>query len=517
MAISTAVGLDRRSTIIGYALSAGNFATSTPFLPQSILVFGQANTNKVSGITPNEIVQLSTVAEVGDKYGYGSPMHRVMRILKPNGSDGVGGIPIFFCAQGDNALTATVKEITVTGSATASTEIEILIGGRSFIDGSSLVVPVQSGDTPDDIMGDIRDAINNCVSCEYTAAFTSGVDTKITCTSKFKGLNSNVDLTLRVKDTGAGVTIATATPTPGAGFSSITNGLNNIGDRWMTMVINTYSPESTSVLDELKAFNGRPGSTPTGRYSGTVMKPFVAFTGVCTQAQLTAALSYGPANKIEDTNSFAPAYGSMGSCYEAAANVALLQSVIANNNPSDDVINRYMVDMPAPSNATMTLALPTYDVRDSNLKKGVSTCVWDENASAYQIKDLITTYAVETEVEPSFRWVRDVYIDFNLKYKYYLMNVNQVIGKIIIPDNAAVPSGNAGNFISPKVFKSLVLNLIDEFINDGMITDRDFSKNSLQVEIDSTNPNRFNCIFDYKRTGIARITSTNVRAGHFFG
>src|SRR5690606_22432108 len=159
----------------------------------------------------------------------------------------------------------------------------------------------------------------------------------------------------------------------------------------------------------------------------------------------------------------------------------------------------------------MTLALPTYDVRDSNLKKGVSTCVWDENASAYQIKDLITTYAVETEVEPSFRWVRDVYIDFNLKYKYYLMNVNQVIGKIIIPDNAAVPSGNAGNFISPKVFKSLVLNLIDEFINDGMITDRDFSKNSLQVEIDSTNPNRFNCIFDYKRTGIARITSTNVR------
>lgn len=514
MAISTAVGLDRRSTIIGYQLAAGNFASTTPFLPQSILVIGQANSDKISGLTANEIVRLNTVKEVGDMYGYGSPMHRVMRILKPNGSDGVGGIPVFFGVQDDSGLTASTKEITITGTATGASELEIMIGGRTFIDGKSLTVNIAVGDTPDVIMGNIRDAINNCTSCEYSATFVSGTDTKVTCTSKFKGLNSNVSMALTLKSAGSGVTIAT-TVAAGSGVATVTSTLDNIGDRWIPMVINTYSAVSTAVLSELQIYNGMPGDPSTGRYSGTIMKPFVAFTGVCSQAEINAWTGFAGGALNQNTNSAAPAFGSAGSCYEAAANVALLESVLANNNPSLDVIEKTMIDMPAPS--VMSLANPTYDQRDIYLKAGLSTCVFDASVSAYRIKDLITTYRVETEVEPSFRWVRDVYIDFNLKFAYYLVQETQVIGKVIIADNQAIPSANAGNVINTKVFKSLVLDLIDDMISKGLITDRDFTKASLQVEIDSTNPNRFNCRFDYKRTGIARISSTNVLAGHFFG
>jgi len=512
MAISTAVGLDRRSTIIGFGLGAGNFATATRHLPMSIVVLGQANTDKVSGIDLDKIERHLTAKEVGEKYGYGSPMHRAMRILKPLGSDGVGGIPVFFAAQSDAGLTATVKEITVTGTVIKNGEIIIEIGGRKTLDGASLVVPVLIGETADDVMLKIADAITNCTSCEYSAGFVT-LDTEVVLTSKFKGINSLVRLDVSISVTGTGLTIAT-TEVPGTGSPTVTASLNEIGEKWIPMLLNTYSVESDLILDEIQSFNGMPGDTPTGRYSGLIMKPFVSLTGVITENDFTEALAYGAVNIDEVTHSFAPVPASKGSCYEAAAWVALRESVLANNDPSKDIINM-SIEMPEPFD--LSLSQPSYDVRDVWCRSGVSTSTWDESTGKYVIKDLITTYRVDTEVEPAFRWVRDVYIDFNMKFKYYLMQVNQVIGKVIVPDDATVPSNIASNVISPKVFRSLVLDLIDQMEADGLITDREFSKASLVVEIDSTNPNRFNCTFDYKRTGIARISSTNVRAGHFFG
>lgn len=512
MAISTAVGLDRRSTIIGYGLGAGNFANVTPHLPMSILVLGQANTDKVSGLDMDTIERHLTAKAVGEKYGFGSPMHRAMKILKPLGSDGVGGISVFFAAQSDSGLTATVKEITVTGTVIKNGEIIIEIGGRSTIDGASLVVPVLIGETADDVMIKIADAVTNCTSCEYSAGFTS-MDTEVVLTSKFKGINSLVRLDVSLSVTGTGLTIATS-ETAGTGSASVYDSLEAIGDKWIPMLLNTYSVESVSILNEIQDFNGMPGDTPTGRYSGLIMKPFVSFTGVITEDDFDEALLFGSSNVDEVTHSFAPSPASKGSCYESAAWVVLRESVLANNDPSKDVINM-SIEMPEPFD--LSFAQPNYDQRDFWCRAGVSTSTWDESTGKYVIKDLITTYRVDTEVEPAFRWVRDVYIDFNMKFKYYLMQVNQVIGKIIVPDGATVPSNNSGNSISPKVFRSLVLELIDEMESDGLITDRGFSKASLEVEIDSTNPNRFNCTFSYKRTGIARITSTNVLAGHFFG
>lgn len=507
-----AVGLDRRSTIIGFGLSAGNFATSTPHLPMSILVLGQANTDKVAGLDLDTIERALTAKEVGDKYGYGSPLHRAMRILKPLGSDGVGGIPVFFAVQDDDGLTASIVDITVTGTVTKNAEITIQIGGRETLDGASLVVNALVGETEDDVMLKIRDAINDCVSCEYSAAFTA-LDPEVVLTSKFKGLNSLVRVDVSISVTGSGLTIATS-ETAGTGSPTVTDSLNDIGEKWIPMVVNTYSVESDLILDEIQAFNGMPGETPTGRYSGLTMKPFVCLTGITTSTDFTSAVDYAAANQDEVTHSFAPAPASKGSCYEASAWYALREAVLANNDPSKDIINM-SIDMPEPYD--LVFAQPSYDQRDLWCRAGVSTSVWDESTGKYVIKDFITTYRVDTEVEPSFRWVRDVYIDFNMKFKYYLMQQNQVIGKVIVPDNAATPSGIASNVISPKVFKSLVLDLIDEMESDGLITDREFSKSKLIVEISSTNPNRFNCSFSYKRTGIARITSTNVLAGHFFG
>lgn len=504
MAISDAVGADRVSTVLGYKLGKGNFATSTPNLPQRILVIGVPNTGVVVPYDQKE--QHLTARSVGDRYGFGSPMHSVMRILKPLGSDGIGGIPVFFCAQ-EEVGTAGVTEVTVTGTATINGTLDVRVGGRSVLDGGSYAVNYAIGDTADAVMGALRDAINSVPNSPVTATFVSGTDTEVTVTSKFKGLNSSIDVSI-FGASGSGFTIA-KNVTDGTGAPAVTNGLQSMGDEWFTMVINTYDPRSTTVLDELQAFNGRPSDTPTGRYSGINWRPFVALVGTCTQTQGSSFITYAQSNITEVTNARCPFIGSAGMCYEAAANVAFVESVLANNTPALDPINRVVPDMPAP----FGIVSNDYDDRDFAVKNGASTSLW--TGSGWQIKDLVTTYHDDSDIAPVFRYVRDLYIDFNMKFSYFLKQNLFALGRVLIPDDEVSPSGV--NSISPKEWRALVMDLIDDFANRGMLVDRQFSYDSIQVEIDPTNPNRLNTAFSYKRSGIVRIGSTNVLAGFYFG
>ena len=51
MAISTAVGLERVSKIVGYQILKGNFSKSTPNLPMRIAILGEANTANQSSLS----------------------------------------------------------------------------------------------------------------------------------------------------------------------------------------------------------------------------------------------------------------------------------------------------------------------------------------------------------------------------------------------------------------------------------------------------------------------------------
>lgn len=509
MAISDAVGLARISTILGYKIDKGNFATQTPNLPQRILVLGVANDANDGTITHDVIERHNTADEVGKKYGYGSPMHLAMRILKPSSGIGVGGIPVLFSAQAPTG-DACVKQISVTGTATKGGSATVIIGGRNIIDGDSYSFNYSLSDSSTIVATAIKNAINGVKSCPYIATSTAG---DVTLTAKFKGLNSDIKVRIDFGDNANGITYATSTITASTGAPTVTTALQAIGNEWVTMVINTYSPTSTAVLNEFQIFNGHPGVTSTGRYSGVIMKPFIAFTGVCTSAEKSSASTYAQANDDKVTNAFAPAYGSEGICFEASANYGLIEAVIAQNTPHLDIINRKLVDMPAPDD--MSIAKPTYDERDVMVKDGLSTVVWD--GGEYIIKDFVTTYHSADDDQPIFRYVRDLYVDFNMKFAYFIKQNKFVVGKIIVPDDGVPASGVSQDSIMPKTWKALVMDLIEDFANRGMLVDVDFTKQSLQVEINATNPNRLDTAFNYKRSGIARIGSTNVFAGFYFG
>lgn len=502
--ISTAVGLDRISRVSGYMVKKGNFNAETQNLPQRIAILGEANTANQSGLS---IVgrEVTSASEAADLYGYGSPIHTMMRILRPNSGDGVGGIPTFIYPQvTDSGATATVRAWTVTGTASANATHTVVVNGRDNVDYKEYSFSVVSGDTATVIAGKIKDAINGVTSAPCTATSTGAV---MTATSKWKGVTSaELDITISYGSNAAGLAYSQTTSTNGAGAVSLADTLSQFGDDWNTIVINPYGEAH---LDTLEAFNGVPNNTnPTGRYSGLIYKPFCAYFGsTLSDKDDLATITNNSARVSQVTNVLCPAPNSKGFSFEAAANMVSLAAVIFQNNPNLDVNNLSYPDMPIPSNGDSG-DFKDYNNRDFLVKKGCSTVILKNGA--YVVQDLVTTYHPTGEVPLQFSYVRNLNIDWNISDAYRTLETIYLKDKTLVADNQVVVVDGC---IKPREWKGIVYELYEDSAEKGLINDPDFSKSSLVVQISSTNSNRFETAFSYKRTGIARIESTTATAG----
>lgn len=502
--ISTAVGLDRISRVSGYNIKKGNFTTETQNLPQIIAIFGEANTANQSGLTVDK-VEVTSASEAATLFGAGSPIHRAVSILRPAGSDGVGGIPtVVFPQITAGGATATVRAWTVTGTATANATHSVVVNGRYSIDFQYYTFDVVVGDTPTLIAGKISDAINRVLGSPALGTSALGV---ATATSKWKGTTSaQMNISIDYGDNAAGVTYAQTTSTDGAGSVDLSPSLAQFGDDWYTMVINTYG---AAQLDALEQFNGYPSETnPTGRYSGLIFKPFCAYFGSTSADKTVLSTITDAAARINQvTNVLCLAPNSKGFAFEAAANVVALASVVYQNTPHLDVSGLSYPDMPIPADSNIG-DLNDYNNRDFLVKKGCSTVMLVNGA--YQIQDLVTTYHPSGEVPLLYNYVRTLNIHFNIKDSYTTLEKLYLKDKTLVADNQIT---DVDNCIKPKEWKGIVGSLFDEKAEDALINDPQFSKASLRVQIGETNPNRFETAFDYKTTGTVRISSTTVRAG----
>lgn len=502
--ISTAVGVDRLSRTTGYALQRGRFNNDTPYLPQRIAILGEANSANQVGLTidPREVTSAN---EAGELFGFGSPIHSVMRILRPMSGDGVGGIPTIIYPQiSDVGATATVREWTVTGTATGNTTHTVIINGRNSLDFKSYDFNVATGDTPTVIAAKIKDAINAVINAPCTAISALGV---VTITSKWEGATSaelNISFDLGTKT--AGISYSETTSTDGTGVVDLADTLELFGDDWNTIVVNTYGEAQFDALEE---FNGVPNDTaPTGRYAGLIFKPFVAYAGSLESDKDALALITDDADRITQvTNAICPAPNSKAFSYEAAANVAFLGAIVYQNQPHIDISNLSYPDMPVPADGNIG-DMRDYNNRDFLLKKGCSTVILKNGA--YVIQDFVTTYHPDGEIPLQYNYVRNLNLDFNMAYKYRLLEQLYLVDKVIVSNEQLVTVGNA---IKPIEWKSIVFGLFDESAEIGLIVDPQFSKDSVVVIISTINPNRFETTFSYKRTGTVRIASTTAKAG----
>lgn len=500
---SNAVGSERISKVVGYKIVKGDFSTSTPNLPQRVAVLAEANAANQSGLDTDPW-ELTTAQAAGARYGYGSPIYQIARILRPVGGVGIGGIPVVIYPQAE-PVGATEKIVTITpsGTATEAGTHYIKIAGRDSLDGQSYAITILEGDTTDDIVSKIEDAVNGVLGCPMTATSDTY---EAQLTSKWAGLTANgINVEVDTNGNDLGISYAISTDQAGAGSPTVTAALNMFGEDWVTIVVNSYGTNS-SICNELQTFNGIPDPVnPTGRYAGIIMKPFVAFTGSVADEDTT----FCDARLNDVTIAICPAPLSKGLPMEAAANYAVIAARIAQDAPNLDVVDQFLPDMPTPTDIG---TMADYNNRDIYVKKGNSTV--QLSGGRYKVCDFVTTYHPEGELPPQFRYVRNLMLDFNVRFGYYLLEQSYVVGHSISNDADIV---SAQNVIKPKQWKAIVSRYADDLVSRALVADAAFMQDSIVVNISTTNPDRFETFFSYKRTGVVRIASTTAEAGFNFG
>lgn len=504
-AISTAIGLERRSRVSGYKIKKGFFDNDTPNLPQVIAIFAEANTANQSGLTADK-KEVTSAKEAGEEYGFGSPIHSIMRILRPVSGDGVGGIPtIIFPQVSDAGATASTVELTITGTAASNATHMVVVNGRNTLDFQTYDFSVVTGDTPTDIAAKIKDAVNSVLGSPVIGTNTLGV---FTATTKWEGLTSaEIKITIDTGNNTAGVTYAQTAAVAGAGAVDLADSFTQFGtDDWIPLVINSYG---TAKLADFEAFNGKPDDeTPTGRFVGDVMKPFVALFGSVLDDKDSLVDITDAAARIEEvTNVLCPAPLSLGFTYEAAANRCAKYARIAQDTPHLDLNNKSDSDIPVPLNGFIG-DMSEYNNRDFLVKKGCSTVTLEKGS--YKTQDFVTTYHPDGEIPLQYAYVRNLTVDNNVTFGYKMLEELHVKDHVIIEDNQLT---TAVKSIKPKEWKAVLFDYFDDLAVRGLIKDPEFSKASLRVKISGTNPDRFETNFSYRRTGVSRIQSTDVNAG----
>ena len=502
MAISTAIGSERRSRVSGYRIMKGFFDTSSPNLPQQILIVGVPNTTNASTVDYTKMKEVVSAREAGELFGFGSPIYQAMRILRPLNSDGVGGIPTFVLPL-ENSGVALKLTFAVSGTATKSGTHTLVINGRESVDGYNYAFNVLEGNTAANIASQMADAINGNIYSPFTAVATTS---NVELTAKYKGVISN-DLKASVSAVeNLGVTYVLSTTTPGSGVSNSSRIEGALSTTWITAIVNGDSP---TLFQEFERINGVPYiDSPTGRYTPYIFKPFMAYTGITsTTVSDYTALTATSTNVGQCTNVICPAPGSLGTPVEVAANVVRLFSRTMQDTPEKDVNGMAYPDMPI-SQVPSFVMFTDYNQRDLFVKNGISNVTFENNQ--FLIQDLVTTYHVEGEFPYQFGYARNLNLDWNVKDAYTIIEKRALRDKVILRDN---DFSNSTNTIKPKEWKGVVYGLFGDLVNAALISDAEFSKQSLRIEVDAVNKDRFNTFFRYRRTGIARIVSTDVEAG----
>lgn len=500
---SNAVGAERVSKIVGYKIVKGDFSQVTPNLPQRVAIIGEAN-DANQGTLDTAAKEITSAQQAGQLYGFGSPLYHIMRILRPLSGGGIGGIPtIVYPQEAAVGSAEKILEVTPTGVATGNGTHTLVISGREGLDGVFYDLNIETGDTTADITAKIEDAVNAVLGCPLSAVST---DYEATLTSKWKGATANdISVTVDTNDNDLGITYSVVSTQSGSGTPSIAAGLALFANDWNTIVINSYGT-NTNIMDALEDFNGIPDpDNPTGRYTGIIMKPFIALTG--SVADDPTAITDAKLNDV--TVAICPAPGSAGLQFEAAANMARLFARQAEDNPHLDVSGMAYPDMPTPVSIG---SMQNYENRDAFVKKGCSTV--DLVAGAYQVQDFVTTYHPLGETPPQFRYCRNLMLDFNVRFGYYLLELINVVDHAIANDNDIV---SAEKVVKPKQWIQVLNKYADQLVNRGLIVDAPFMQDSIEVNISTVNPDRLETFFRYKRSGFTRIASTTAEAGFNFG
>lgn len=514
MTISSAIPPGDIASVVGYGLGFKDFSLQSINLPQRIAIYSQIETSKQSGFSGYNIRNtVKSVEDVINLVGI-CPAYYVMRILKPVTGGGVGSIPIDIFPIQEGTGSPSDGDLTISGTANKTTTHIVNFNGRDSIDGESASYVVENGEAPTATAAKLVSAVNNMSNAPVSAV--DNLDASVSFTSKWQGESANeISITINVKNEPAGLTYTLPTMSTGSGTIDITTALSNIGDIWNTACINTFDENQ---FDSFADFNGEPADTGgTGRWNAKVAKPFIACTGT-VESSKSNLIAFGSGRETDLTNCLGTAPNSPGYTFEASANYLGAFLDVMNRKPHSSSLEVYFWDMPFPSDGDIGV-MKNYDDRNDLVTNGISTVTFDE-ALGYRIQDFVTfrRLPAQSEQAKDWRYCRDIAgIDFNIMFLYLLLEQRSLRGKTIMDDTDQPDQDVSGDVIKPKDWKGLVTQFFTTLNGRALIAEPEFSEESLQTDISGVNPQRIDTTFNYKRTGIARVSSTTAYAGFNFG
>lgn len=487
-AVARVVGIDTKFK----DLRAGNII----FLPQRIAVFAQGATAVTYSTTKR---QVTSAAEAGTVYGFGSPAHLAVRELLPVNGDGVGTIPVTVYPLVDHGSgVAAAGDILPGGTATKATSFRVRIGGvmsAQFTVAAGAVVAAT-------VISAMLTAINGVLEMPVIA---SNGTTDVNIVAKWKGpTGNNILIEMLAGDGGPvvlnGVTFGLTQPTGGLNDPSITTALAQMGNVWESMVLNCVG-QATAVLDEFQAFG-------EGRWGELVRKPLIVFSG-STAASVGTATTIPAARTTDRVNSQLVAPGSPNIPFVVAARQLARIAKLANGNPPHDYGSQRATGLIPGTDGQQW----DYAARDQAVKAGSSTI--EVRDGVVTLSDVVTFYHPTGEEPPAYRYVVDIVKLQNSIFNLDLQFANdEWDGAPLIPDEQPTVNPTAKK---PKMAVALAGAIVDSLGDHAIISDPATAKKTIAASINSGNPKRLDMTLTVQLSGNTNIVSVVLNFGFFFG
>jgi phage tail sheath gpL-like len=438
-----------------------------PAAPSKILLIGlRRSGGAVGALIPTRMV---SEAQAVQAFGRGSQLARMVRALKKvNDRTEAWAIAV----NEDAAGTAATKTITISGPATGSGTLALMVAG------SRVPVGVSNGDTAAAIATAVSAAVNAQPDLPVTAGVVADV---VTLTARHKGAFGN-DIDVRVnyyqgEVLPSGVGCAIAAGIVGTSNADIAPALAAISDTAYQTVILPYADLATlaTIEAELSSRAG-PLRMIEGMAFGAVAgsQGALATLGASRNSQFVSLI--GAKNSPTPPAEWAAAYGGQIAFYGAIDPARPFQTLPLTGVMAPLQQDRF-----------------TAQERELLLKDGISTYVVDAGGNVV-IERAITTYQVNAQGLDDIAWL-DVNTPLTLFYLRLAVR-SRITSKYprhkLASDGTKFGAGQA--IVTPKIIRAELISLFRDLEQAGLVEKLDQFAADLIVERDQTDPNRVNAL-----------------------
>jgi phage tail sheath gpL-like len=479
------------SRVVGVAVTFEIFESgAVTFLPQRIALLAQGNSTETYSLDP---VAFTSHAEVAALCGYGSPAHLCARQLFPDNGDGIGSIPAtLYPMEDDGAGAPAVGAIGAVGTQTTAQTYVIKV---NEIPSANVTIPATTAaDAALALMKTGIDAVLHMPVIAGTPAAGS-----MAMTAKWDGLTGN-DIFIEIEGTEDGITFTVTQPVGGLTNSDVDTPLAKIINVWETMLINTMTYDDQAVNQKYETWGD-------GRWGELVKKPAIVFSGTVDDRATRTVITDAAARKNDKINALISAPGSNELPFVIAARAVARIAKKHNNLPGNDNYDTLsgLVAGPEASQENFTNT-------DLAVKAGSGTSQLVNGD--IKIRDCVTMYHPDGEVNPGFRYVANIVKLMNIVFNIRIIFESDTwAGAPLMPAGIVTTRADAR---SPEDAKTAMGNLAVNLQKLAIIADASFTKENMTSVINGSNPNRLDNVFPVKLSGNVQIIDNAVKFGFFF-